>query len=152
MTTRGIQYLREKKIAHESMAYPHQQKGAAYAAKVLGYRLAHTIKTLVVALDGKAYALVLMPGDREISMKKLARAAGVKKAAMADRATAERLTGYSVGGISPFGTRRQLPVFMDEKVASVEEIIINAGQRGLMIKMAPRDIVSSLAAKVAPLT
>jgi Cys-tRNA(Pro)/Cys-tRNA(Cys) deacylase len=149
MTTRGIQDLDQKGIAHELVKYDHREKGADFAARAVGFALAQTIKTLVVALDGDRYVLVLMPGDRQVSMKKVAALCGAKRAAMADTATAERLTGYLVGGISPFGVKRALPVVMDAAAAAYDRVMINAGRRGLMVKLAPSDIVPALAALVA---
>lgn len=149
MTTRGIQDLDQKGIAHELVEYDHREKGADFAARAVGFALAQTIKTLVVALDGDRCVLVLMPGDRQVSMKKVAALCGAKRAAMADTATAERLTGYLVGGISPFGVKRALPVVMDAAAAAYDRVMINAGRRGLMVKLAPSDIVPALAALVA---
>ena len=90
-----------------------------------------------------------MPGDRQLSMKRLAKACGVKRAAMADARTAERITGYMVGGISPFGTKQKLPVVLEADILTFDKILINAGQRGTMLKMVPADIRKTLAAKVA---
>ena len=108
-----------------------------------------TLKTLVVELEDEHYILVLVPGDRQLSMKRLAKACGVKRSAMADPKTAERLTGYLVGGISPFGTRQDLPVVMDAVIENNEKILINAGQRGKMILMSPVDIQKTLRCKLA---
>jgi Cys-tRNA(Pro)/Cys-tRNA(Cys) deacylase len=149
MTTRGIQDLNQKGIAHELVKYDHKEKGADFAARAVGFALAQTVKTLVVALDGKHFVLVLMSGDRQVSMKKVAAACGAKRAAMADTATAERLTGYLVGGISPFGIKRALPVVMDAAIAVYDKVMINAGSRGIMVKMAPADIVRTLGALVS---
>ena len=149
MSTRAIAFLTQKKIPFKVVAYTHTEKGAEFAARAVGFPLAQTIKTLVADLGGKQYRLVLMPGDREVSMKKLARACGVKRAAMADTATAERLTGYLVGGISPFATRQKLAVLMDESLTVHREVMINAGQRGLLLKMATGDIADVLRAAVA---
>ena len=149
MTTRGIRFLQSKKIRHEVVKYNHQIKGAEFAAQAVGFPLDRTIKTLVVALDDSHYALALMPGDRQLSMKKVAAACQAKRAAMADTATAQRLTGYLVGGISPFGTKHRLPVIMEEQVLRLEEILINAGQRGAMLKMDPRDVRTALSCRVA---
>jgi Cys-tRNA(Pro)/Cys-tRNA(Cys) deacylase len=149
MSTRAIQILKQKKIPFELIKYDHEEKGAEFAATATGYPLAATVKTLVVDLEGKKYALILMPGDRQLSMKRLAKACGVKRAAMADTRTAERLTGYQVGGISPFGTKQKLPVVMEADILTLDKILINAGQRGTMLKMAPLDIRKTLAAKVA---
>ena len=113
MSTRAIQFLNQKKISFEVVKYDHEEKGAEFAAGATGFPLAATVKTLVVDLGEKQYTLVLMPGDRQLSMKSLARVCGVKRAAMADTPTAERITGYLVGGISPFGTKQKLQVVME---------------------------------------
>jgi Cys-tRNA(Pro)/Cys-tRNA(Cys) deacylase len=152
MSTRAIQFLKQKKIPFELIKYNHEEKGAEFAATATGYPLAATVKTLVVDLGGKKYALVLMPGDRQLSMKRLAKACSVKRAAMADTRSAERLTGYQVGGISPFGTKQRLPVVMQADIMTLDKILINAGQRGTLLKMAPLDIRKALAAKVAVLS
>ena len=110
MSTRAIQILKQKKIPFELIRYDHVEKGAEFAAFATGFPLAATVKTLVVDLGEKKYTLVLMPGGRQLSMKRLAKACGVKRTAMADTRTAERLTGYFIGGISPFGTKQKLPV------------------------------------------
>ena len=149
MSTRAIQFLKQKKVPFEIIKYDHEEKGAEFAADATGFPLAATVKTLVVDLEEKKYALVLMPGDRQLSMKRLAKACGVKRAAMADTRTAERLSGYLVGGISPFGTQQKLPVVMEADILIFDKILINAGQRGTMLKMAPVDIRKALAAKVA---
>ena len=85
-----------------------------------------------------------MPGDRELSLKKLARAAGAKQAQLADPRDAERVTGYLVGGISPFGARRALPAFLEESLLEHERIAINAGQRGVIIELASADVARLL--------
>ncbi len=149
MTTRGIQFLKQKRIAHEVIKYDHQEKGARFAAQAAGFPLSQTIKTLVVSLDANQYTLVLMPGDSELSMKKIAKTCGAKRAAMADQASATRVTGYLVGGISPFGTKKRLPVIMESALQHYREVMINAGQRGTMVKLAPVDIIRALNATVA---
>ena len=148
MSTRAIQFLRQKKIGFEVFKYDHEEKGAEFAARASGFPLEKTVKTLVVDLGQRQYTLVLMPGDRQLSMKSLARLLAVKRAAMADTRTAERLTGYLVGGISPFGTKHKLPVVMEESILKFDQILINAGQRGTMLLMAPEDIIKVVAAKV----
>jgi Cys-tRNA(Pro)/Cys-tRNA(Cys) deacylase len=148
VSTRAISYLQEKKIPYEIVKYEHEEKGAEFAAKATGYPLARTVKTLVVELDRKSYCLALLPGHRELDLKKLAALCGAKRSAMVDIKTAERLTGYLVGGISPFGTQQRLETFMEESILANEKILINAGQRGVMLKMAPGDIVTALGCKV----
>jgi Cys-tRNA(Pro)/Cys-tRNA(Cys) deacylase len=149
MSTRAILYLRQKMIPFEVIKYDHAEKGAEFAASATGFPLEATVKTLVVDLGEKHYTLVLMPGDKSVSMKRLAKAYGVKRAAMADITTAERITGYLVGGISPFGTKKKVPAVMDEAALKFDKILINAGQRGTMLLMDPADIRKTLACKVA---
>lgn len=152
MSTRAIQFLRQKGIACEVVTYDYREKGAQFAARTMGFPLPQTIKTLVICLDAKTYVLVLMPGDRDVSMKKVARAYGVKRAEMADAASASRLTGYQVGGISPFGTRKRLPVMMEDGLQHYPQVMINAGRRGIMVKLDPADIVLALEPTVADLS
>lgn len=149
MSTPAIQFLKQKKIAFDLVRYEHAEKGAEFAAKATGYPLGQTVKTLVVDLGENGYTLVLLTGDKQLSMKQLAKVCGVKRAAMADTKTAERLTGYLIGGISPFGTRQRLPTIMDESIFGFDKILINAGQRGRMLMLAPADIQASLACTVA---
>jgi len=149
MSTRAIQYLQQKKVPFEIVKYDHEEKGAEFAARASGYPLERTVKTLVVDLGGGEYLLALMPGDKQLSMKRLARLCGVKRAAMADSPTAERLTGYLVGGISPFGTKQILRVVMEKSILNFETILINAGQRGTMLKIAPEILRTILDSTVA---
>ena len=149
MSTRAISYLKRKKIPHAVVKYEHREKGAEFAANATGYPLEHTVKTLVVELERKSYCLALLPGHRELDLKKLASLLGVKRSAMVDVKTAERLTGYLVGGISPFGTKQRLETVMESSILGSGEILINAGQRGAMLKLAPADIVSALDCRVA---
>ena len=152
MTTRGIQFLKQNRIDHQMVKYDHEAKGAEFAARAVDFPLSQTIKTLVVTLDSNRFSLVLAPGDCQLSMKKVAKACNAKRAAMADTATAQRLTGYQVGGISPFGTKKRLKVVMDASLQAHQEVMINAGQRGIMIKIAPVDIVRTLKADIAELS
>ena len=152
MATRGIQFLKQKAIAHKVIKYDHREKGAQFAARAVGFALCQTIKTLVVALDGNQFVEVLMPGDRELSMKKVAKVCGAKRAAMADTETAERLTGYLAGGISPFGTKKRLPVIMEAALKNYRQVMVNGGQRGTMVKLTPTDIIRTLNAVVADLS
>jgi Cys-tRNA(Pro)/Cys-tRNA(Cys) deacylase len=151
MATRAIAWLRKHKIDFNVVSYDHQAQGAAYAARATGFPLGQTIKTLVVDLDGKSCGLALMPGDRQLSLKKLARVLGVKKAVLADVPRAERLTGYHVGGISPFGIRQRIAVVMEERLMVHERVLINGGQRGILLQMAPGDIAAGLHCRLGDL-
>jgi Cys-tRNA(Pro)/Cys-tRNA(Cys) deacylase len=149
MSTRAIRLLTRAGIPFEVLIYTHVEKGARCAAEATGVPLEQTVKTLVVALEEGRHALALMSGDRQLSTRRLARALGVKRAAMAQGADAERLTGYKLGGISPFGTQRRLPVVMAQELLRHPWVLINAGQRGSMLRMAPEEIRRALAAQVA---
>ena len=144
MSTRAIRFLNQKGIHFEVIEYEHKEKGARFASEAIGFPLDKTIKTLIVDLGLRGYIMVLMPGDKNINLKRLASSFSVKRAAMADTATAERLTGYLVGGISPFGTKMNLPVVMEEGLLEFNKVSINAGKRGVMLIMDPKDILLSV--------
>ena len=148
MSTRAIRYLNRKDVSFELVKYEHEEKGAEFAARATGFPLDRTVKTLVVDLGGRNYCLSLLPGDRQLDLKQLAQVFAVKRAAMADTSTAERLTGYLVSGISPFGTKQALPAVMEKRIRECGEVLLNAGQRGVMLKMAPEDIVEALGCRV----
>ncbi len=148
MSTRAIQFLKEAGVPFEVVTYRHEEKGAAFAARATGFALEKTIKTLVVALDTGAYVFALVAGDRQLDLKKTARIFGARRAVMADAPVAQRLTGYLVGGISPFGATRRLAAVIEESVMDFPEVMINAGRRGMMLKMDPRHIVDALQCRI----
>jgi Cys-tRNA(Pro)/Cys-tRNA(Cys) deacylase len=106
------------------------------------------LKTLIVRADGKP-ACVVLASDREVSMKKLAAALGAKTCEMMPPADAERITGYRVGGVSPFGQKKRLPTVLDAGAAELDEAFVNGGQRGLQVRLASADLVHLLDATVA---
>jgi Cys-tRNA(Pro)/Cys-tRNA(Cys) deacylase len=118
------------------------------AAEALGAPPGEVLKTLMVKADGKP-ACVVLASDREVSMKRLAAALGAKSAEMMKPADAERITGYRVGGVSPFGQRRPVPTVVDAAAAALPAAFVNAGQRGLQARLAPADLVRALGATVA---
>ena len=141
--TRGTTKLRAAGIQHRLLPYRYQAgSGAAeHAAEALGVEPERMFKSLV-AKAGDADVFALVPAARELSLKKLAAAAGARAAHMADPKTAERLTGYQVGGISPLGSRRELPVYLDESALEHEQICLNAGGRGQIVELATADLIS----------
>ena len=141
MSTPAMRFLNQKGIHFEVVEYVHEEKGAMFAAEAMGFPLERTIKTLVVDLGRKGYIIVLMPGDKNVDLKSLARAYSVPRAAMADMSTAERLTGYLVGGISPFGTTQNLPVVIEPSLLECNKVAVNAGKRGVMLIMDPKDLL-----------
>ncbi|MGL4287373.1 MAG: Cys-tRNA(Pro) deacylase [Phreatobacter sp.] len=117
------------------------------AAEALGEIPGRVLKTLMAEVDGKPVCVVV-PSDREVSMKKLAAAFGGKAASMMKPAAAERLTGYHVGGISPFGQKRLVPTAIEEAALAEDQVFINGGQRGLQVRLDPKDAQRVLGAVV----
>ena len=150
--TRGTTKLRAAGIQHRLLPYHYQAgSGAAeFAAEALGVEPERMFKSLV-ARAGDADVFALVPAGRELSLKKLAAAAGARAAHMAEPRDAERLTGYQVGGISPLGSRRELPVYLDRSALEHEQICLNAGGRGQIVELATADLISATGATPADL-
>ncbi len=149
MSTRAIQTLKKAQLPFEVITYTHKEKGAAFAAQAMGFPLERTVKTLIADLGGRRYMAALLPGNTQLDLKKLARVFHTKHASMADAPTAERLTGYLVGGISPFGLKQPLESVIDSPIMNYETVVINGGRRGVMLKIAPSDILLALKCAVA---
>lgn len=143
--TPAIRLLKDKKIAFKPHLYPFVEHGGTkHASAVLGVSEHAVIKTLVMETESRQSLLILMHGDRDVSTKQLARIISAKRVSPCDPAMAHKLTGYLVGGISPFGTRKELPVYVERTVLSLEKIYINGGKRGFLVEMAPGDIRKAL--------
>jgi Cys-tRNA(Pro)/Cys-tRNA(Cys) deacylase len=138
-------------VLHEYDYDPQAARVGMQAAEALGIEPARLLKTLMAKAGGEVVC-VLTPSDREVSLKRLAAAAGAKDAAMLPPAEAERVTGYRVGGISPFGQRRRVRAFVDEAALPFATVMVNGGRRGLQIEIAPQDVMRLLAAETARLT
>ena len=136
---------------HEYAYDPGADRVGLQAAEALGAEPGAVFKTLMTRVDGKP-ACVILASDREVAMKKLAAALGGKSAEMMAPAEAERMTGYKVGGISPFGQRRAVPVVLDEGAMALPEIYLNGGRRGLQVRLAPGEAARLLGARVAAVT
>lgn len=169
--TRAIALLIRDGITHTVHSYeidaplgPDAHRGAtvAYgsaAAAALGVDPMRLFKTLVVTLEGVNAApgagptlgIAVLPSGCSASMKLVAQALGAKRAALADAATVERVTGYVLGGVSPLGTRRALPTVIDASASDQTSILVSAGQRGLSIELAPADLQRLAGAKLAPI-
>ena len=130
---------------------PDADRIGLQAAEALGIEPRRMLKTLMAEVDSKAVCVVV-PSDREVSMKKLATAFGGKAANMMRPADAERLTGYHVGGISPFGQKKRVPTAIEQSALAELSVFINGGQRGLQIELDPNDAVRALDATVQALT
>jgi len=144
VSSRGERFLIDRGIPFESLEYDFRHKGSEYAAEALGVPLHAMLKSLVMRLSDNRFVFVIMPGSKDISLKGLVRSLAVKEAQMADERDAQRLTGYLVGGISPFGAKTELPVYVDEAVLEYGEIFINGGRRGLILKLRTRDLMETL--------
>lgn len=129
---------------------PDADRIGIQAAEALGVEPCRVLKTLMAEVDGKAVCAIV-PSDREINMKKLAAAFGGKTAKMMRPADAERLTGYRVGGISPFGQKKRVPTAIEETALTQSEVYINGGQRGLQIRIDPNEARKALNAIAVPL-
>ncbi|TAJ74566.1 MAG: Cys-tRNA(Pro) deacylase [Phenylobacterium sp.] len=153
-TTPATLALDRAGVAYRLATYdydPGAERVGLQAAEALGVAPGEVLKTLMVKADGKP-ACVVLASDREVSMKKLAAALGAKTAEMMKPADAERLTGYRVGGVSPFGQKRAAPTVVDADAAALPEAFVNAGQRGLQARLVPADLVRVLGAKVAAIS
>jgi Cys-tRNA(Pro)/Cys-tRNA(Cys) deacylase len=151
--TRATDLLARLKIAHIVHRYEHDPRGGGYgleAAAALGMPPERVFKTLIAEVDERLVVAVV-PVAGSLDLKALAGAAGGKKARMADPAAAERATGYVVGGISPLGQRKRLPVVVDSSALAFGSIFCSAGRRGLEIEIAPADLVKVVQAVVAPI-
>ena len=143
--TPAIRFLREKKIPFVPFLYRYEDHGGTHQFAALFQVPDHqVIKTLVFETEQKEPLLVLMHGDREVSTKQLARIIGVKQISPCDAATAQRHTGYQFGGTSPFGTRRQLPVYVEKTILELQKIYINGGKRGFIVEVTPHDMCAVL--------
>jgi Cys-tRNA(Pro)/Cys-tRNA(Cys) deacylase len=135
---------------HEYDYDPDADRIGMQAAEALGVPPAVMLKTLM-ARAGKETVCVIVPSDHEIGLKRLATVAGAKEAAMLAPSEAERLTGYHVGGISPFGQRKRVRVFIERSALAHARVFVNGGRRGLQIELAPADLVRLLDATPAEL-
>jgi Cys-tRNA(Pro)/Cys-tRNA(Cys) deacylase len=150
-STRATKALEQAGVAFTVHHYdydPGADRVGLQAAEALGEVPARVLKTLMTKVDGNP-ACVVVPSDREVSMKKLAAALGGKAAAMMPPAEAERLTGYKVGGISPFGQMKRVPVAVEAAALEHALVYLNGGQRGLQVRMNPREILRVLGAVAA---
>jgi Cys-tRNA(Pro)/Cys-tRNA(Cys) deacylase len=144
----GQQQLTRCGIPFTSHEYDYRKKGAEVAAAALGIPLAAALKTLVVRLSDGRFVFLLIPGDQSVSMRNLARTFGVKSAELASERDTERLTGFRVGGIGPFGSRTPLEVYVDLRALDHEMVYVNGGRRGLLLGLDPEQLIEAASAEV----
>lgn len=146
--TPAIRLLREKKVEFEPRLYEYEERGGTrHSAESLGVDEHAVVKTLVMETDARKPLIVLMHGDREVSTKQLARALNVKTVQPCDPATAQKHTGYMVGGTSPFGTRTKMPVYVERTIFELSKIYINGGKRGFLVEIEPKVLHDVLSVK-----
>src|SRR5215213_3663644 len=145
MQTPATAFLKAHGIAYTEHQYEYvEHGGTAVSAQSLGVPEHEVVKTLVMQDEQSKPLIVLMHGDRKVSTKQLARQAGKKSIEPCRPDAAQRHSGYQVGGTSPFGTRKPLPVFMERSIEALPEIYINGGRRGLLVKLKTRDLIAVL--------
>ena len=143
--TPATTYLRQHGVAFEPHLYAYEERGGtSVSARELGVDEHHVVKTLVMEDERRQPLIVLMHGDRTVSTKQLAREAKVKTVQPCQPDVAQRHTGYLVGGTSPFGTRKAMPVYMEASIAQLPRIYINGGRRGFLVSMDPKEAIRLL--------
>ena len=150
-TTRATLALQQAGVSFTVRSYeydPNAERIGLQAAEAMGADPSSVLKTLMVLVDNRP-ACVILPSDQEVNLKKLAVVLGGKAAQMMKPADAERITGYHVGGISPFGQKKRVPAVLEQSALGHEQVFMNGGQRGLQVKLDPRAAATVLDAKVA---
>jgi Cys-tRNA(Pro) deacylase len=146
--TPATAFLKKHGVAFTEHPYEYVERGGTKASSdALGVDEHSVVKTLVMEDDAKKPLVVLMHGDREVSTKNLARQTSRKRIEPCKPDVAERHSGYQVGGTSPFGLRKAMPVFVEETILALERIYINGGRRGFLVGIDPRELVRTLGAK-----
>lgn len=152
--TPAINLLKKQNIAHVVHEYVHEPLNVSYgleAAEKLGIAPQQVFKTLVVVLDNKTLAVAVLPVSRQLNMKQVAKALGVKKAAMAAQVEVERSTGYVLGGVSPVGQKKLVATIIDDSALQFATIYVSAGRRGLELELTPSDLRAVTVATFAKL-
>ncbi len=139
-----MRLLDDAGVEYTKHLYDYRESGAVAAARQMGVDEHAVVKTLVLEDDAGNPFMVLMHGEKDVSLKELARVMGAKNVKTTSKKDAQRLTGYTVGGISPFGTRRQLPVYVQSTILDLPYLYINAGRRGFIVGMKPEALMSLL--------
>lgn len=143
--TAAIRVLRDNKVVFSEHIYAYVNRGGtAEGSRQLGLDEHSLVKTLIMEDEFKKPFIVLMHGDREVSTKALARIIGVKRITPCAPATAQKYSGYMVGGTSPFGTRKIMPIYMEETILDFPRIYINGGKRGYLVGIDPKELLRVL--------
>jgi Cys-tRNA(Pro) deacylase len=144
--TQAIRVLREQGVAFETHVYDYVEKGGtAASSSALGVDEHAVVKTLIMENEQREPLIVLMHGDKQVSTRALARTLGARSIQPCKPEVADKHSGYQVGGTSPFGTKRAMPVYLERSVLALERIWVNGGRRGLLVSLAPSELVRVLA-------
>jgi Cys-tRNA(Pro) deacylase len=144
-STPATRLLREKGVAYTEHPYRYEERGGTrVSARELGVDEHAVVKTLVMEDEAGAPLVVLMHGDREVSTKALARQLGRREIRICKPEVANRHSGYQVGGTSPLGTRKPMPVYLERTILDLPTIYVNGGSRGFLVGLAPRDLAALL--------
>jgi len=147
--TPATQFLRANGVEFSEHFYEYQEHGGAErGAEQTGVQANAVVKTLIMEDEKGAPLVVLMHGNRKVSTKNLARQAERKRVEPCRPEVAQRHTGYQVGGTSPFGTKKTMPIFIERSILGLERIYINGGRRGFLLGLAPQELVRTLAPKL----
>jgi Cys-tRNA(Pro)/Cys-tRNA(Cys) deacylase len=138
--TRALRELSEAKVPYRVMTFKAEEKSAEEVTRETGFPLAQVVKTPLVRGASQKYYLALCPGDRQVNLKALAKAVNEKTVDMARRAEVPKITGYLIGGVSPIGTHRPLPVLMEKSILAMPEVAISAGPWGCQAALRPSDL------------
>ncbi|MDE5593995.1 MAG: Cys-tRNA(Pro) deacylase [Muribaculaceae bacterium] len=152
--TNAVRLLEKAKLSFETVPYEVDENdlAATHVAEQLGEDISQVFKTLVLHGDRSGYFVCVIPGDKEVDLKKAAKVAGAKKAEMIPMKDLLATTGYIRGGCSPIGMKKPFPTFFDESALNFDFIYVSAGVRGLQIKINPSDLIGFVKASVADLT
>lgn len=150
--TRAVQILEDAKIPHEVRSFEASQFTAEEVAEKLNIPLPSVYKTLVARGEKTGVVMAVVPGDKELNLKKLAGVLGDKRAELVKIDELQRLTGYLKGGCSPLGAKKAYPVYLDQAALEQKQISISAGLRGVQIIIAPQGLLQAAGAKAATLT
>jgi Cys-tRNA(Pro) deacylase len=143
--TPATAFLKKLGIAYTEHIYDYvEHGGTSVSSSALGVNEHHVVKTLIFENDKRAPLCVLMHGDRKVSTKELARQIGVKRVAPCTADDAQRHSGYQVGGCSPFGLRKPMPVYIEKSILDLEKIYINGGRRGYLLGLPPQDVARAV--------
>ncbi|MEN6669723.1 Cys-tRNA(Pro) deacylase [Psychrobacter sp. B38] len=153
--TPAIDLAKKRGLDYQIHEYTHDSQAASFgleAAEKLGVEVGQVFKTLVVATETGALAVAILPVDKTLNFKKMAKAVGCKKTQMADRKQVERSTGYVLGGVSPLGQKKRLTTIIDNSAQNQSTMYVSGGRRGLEIELPPDQLAGTLAARFVAIT